>query len=65
MEKSGKSYLVSALLSESGVFYGSWQFRQWTTSKNQIQSRGNEMESTSVVTRFSTKYKWINQIILL
>jgi hypothetical protein len=28
--------------------------------KNQINPRGNEMESTSVITRFSTKYKWIN-----
>jgi len=60
--QAGKSYLVSALLSIAGKPFkvldgrgGEFDF------KNQINPRGNEMESTSVVTRFSTKYKWINQ----
>lgn len=59
--QAGKSYLVSALLSEAGKPFmildglgNEFDF------KNQINPRGNEMESTSVVTRFSTKYKWIN-----
>ena len=60
--QAGKSYLVSALLSESGkpfvVFDGEGNEFDF---KNQINPRGNEMESTSVVTRFSAKYKWINQ----
>lgn len=60
--QAGKSYLVSALLSKSGkpfmVLDGLGKEYDF---KNQINPRGNEMESTSVVTRFSTKYKWINQ----
>jgi hypothetical protein len=60
--QAGKSYLVSALLSGSGkpfmVFDGLGNEFDF---KNQINPRGNEMESTSVVTRFSTKYKWINK----
>ncbi len=59
--QAGKSYLVSALLSEAGKPFmildglgNEFDF------KNQINPRGKEMESTSVVTRFSTKYKWIN-----
>lgn len=59
--QAGKSYLVSALLSEAGkpfmIFDGNGNEYDF---KNQINPRGNEMESTSVVTRFSTKYKWIN-----
>lgn len=60
--QAGKSYLVSALLSEEGkpfkILDGK---RNEFDFKNQINPRGNEMESTSVITRFSTKYKWIKQ----
>ncbi len=60
--QAGKSYLVSALLSTQGkafkVIDGNGNDYDF---KNQINPRGNEMESTSVVTRFSTKYKWINK----
>jgi hypothetical protein len=60
--QAGKSYLVSALLSESGKpFMVLDGLGNEFDFKNQINPRGNEMESTSVVTRFSTKYKWINQ----
>lgn len=60
--QAGKSYLVSALLSEFGKpFMILDGFGNEFDFKNQINPRGNEMESTSVVTRFSTKYKWINQ----
>ncbi len=59
--QAGKSYLVSSLLSENGKSFkildgkgNEYDFKQ------QINPRGNEMESTSVVTRFSTKYKIIN-----
>ena len=60
--QAGKSYLISALLSEAGKPYkvvdgagNEFDF------KNQINPRGRSMESTSVVTRFSTKYKWIHE----
>jgi hypothetical protein len=60
--QAGKSYLVSALLSEEGKPFmihdgvgNEFDF------KNEVNPRGKETESTSVVTRFSTKYKWINQ----
>lgn len=60
--QAGKSYLVSALLSETGkpfkVCDGNGNEFDF---KSQINPRGNEMESTSVVTRFSTKYKWLNK----
>ncbi|MBP6754671.1 MAG: hypothetical protein KA210_00890 [Bacteroidia bacterium] len=60
--QAGKSYLVSALLSESGKpFMVLDGLGNEFDFKNQINPRGNEMESTSVVTRFSTKYKWNNQ----
>ncbi len=59
--QAGKSYLVSAILSEAGrpfkILDGNgneFDFR------GQINPRGNEMESTSVVSRFSTKYNLIN-----
>lgn len=56
--QAGKSYLVSALLSGKGksfkVYDGNGNEYDF---KNQINPRGNEMESTSLVTRFSTKYK--------
>jgi hypothetical protein len=60
--QAGKSYLVSALLSEAGnpfkILDGKGNEFDF---KNQMNPRGNEMESTSVVTRFSIKYKWVNQ----
>lgn len=56
--QAGKSYLVSSLLSIPGETFkvtdgygGQYDF------KNEINPRGNEMESTSLVTRFSTKYE--------
>jgi len=59
--QAGKSYLVSALLSVAGKSFKvlDGQGNEFDF-KNQINPRGNEMESTSVVTRFSTKYTWIN-----
>lgn len=60
--QAGKSYLVSALLSESGKPFNVVDgIGNVFNFKSQINPRGNEMESTSVVTRFSTRYKWINQ----
>lgn len=60
--QAGKSYLVSSLLSDTEksfkVFDG--QEREYDF-KNEINPRGNEMESTSLVTRFSTKYKSENK----
>ncbi len=59
--QAGKSYLVSALLSGKGkpfqVDDGIGNQFDFIT---EINPRGNEMESTSVVTRFSTNYKTIN-----
>ena len=54
----GKSYLVSALLSENCkpfMIYNSYDFI------NDINPLGNETESTSVITRFSTKYNFVNK----
>jgi hypothetical protein len=57
--QAGKSYLVSALLSDAGKsFVVSDGNGNEYDFKNQINPRGNEMESTSLVTRFSTKYKY-------
>ncbi len=59
--QAGKSYLVSAILSEEGkTFNISDSQGNEYDFKNQINPRGNEMESTSIVTRFSTNYKWID-----
>jgi len=59
--QAGKSYLVSALLSDEGkTFMVSDGSGNEYDFKKQINPRGNEMESTSIVTRFSTKYKWID-----
>ena len=59
--QAGKSYLVSSLLSQTGRPF---EIIDGTGSKynfkDKINPHGNEHESTSVVTRFSTKYKWIN-----
>jgi hypothetical protein len=56
--QAGKSYLVGSLLREKNKSFkiydgkdNEYDFRQ------QINPRGNEMESTSVVTRFTTMYK--------
>ena len=58
----GKSYLVSALLSENNkpfmVYDGNGNDYDFI---NEVNPLGNEMESTSVVTRFSTKYKLENK----
>lgn len=60
--QAGKSYLVSALLSEAGNSFKILDGKgNEFDFKNQINPRGNEMESTSIITRFSTKYKWVNQ----
>lgn len=60
--QAGKSYLVSALLSVAGNSFKVYDGKENEFDfKNQINPRGNEMESTSVVTRFSTKYASINQ----
>ena len=60
--QAGKSYLVSALLSENYkpfmIYDGNGNTYDF---KNEVNPRGNEMESTSVVTRFSTKNNWINK----
>lgn len=60
--QAGKSYLVSSLLSEEGkpfeIYDGTGKGYNF---KDEINPIGNEHESTSVVTRFSTKYKWINK----
>lgn len=59
--QAGKSYLVSALLSEKGKPFKILDGRgEEFDFKNQMNPRGNEMESTSVITRFSIKYKWVN-----
>lgn len=59
--QAGKSYLVSALLSVEGrpfkILDG---HNNEFDFKTQINPRGNEMESTSVVTRFSANYKSID-----
>jgi hypothetical protein len=56
--QAGKSYLVSSLLREESkpfkIYDGKGNEYDF---KQQINPRGNEMESTSVVTRFSTMYK--------
>ena len=60
--QAGKSYLVSALLSVAGKSFKVLDGKENEFDfKTQINPRGNEMESTSVATRFSTKYKWINK----
>lgn len=60
--QAGKSYLVSSLLSEEGkpfeIFDGTGKGYNF---KDEINPYGNEHESTSVVTRFSTKHKWANK----
>lgn len=59
--QAGKSYLASALLSDANksfkVIDGKGNEYDY---KNEINPRGNEMESTSLVTRFSTKYTYSN-----
>jgi hypothetical protein len=57
----GKSYLVSNLLSESGtpfkVIDGEGKSYVFL---DEINPEGKKKEATSIVTRFSTNYKWIN-----
>ena len=59
--QAGKSYLISALLAgkEKSFKISDGNGNEFDF-KNQINPRGNEMESTSLVTRFSTKYKFEN-----
>lgn len=60
--QAGKSYLVSALLSNNGQPFYIWDGNNVSYDfKNEINPRGNEMESTSIVTRFSTKYQSIDK----
>lgn len=58
----GKSYLVSALLSENCkpfmIYDGNDNPYDFI---NDINPLGNETESTSVITRFSTKYNFVNK----
>lgn len=55
--QAGKSYLVTSLLSDPEKPYGIKDFRgEFYNFKADINPRGNDMESTSLVTRFSTKY---------
>lgn len=57
----GKSYLVSNLLSEKGtpftVIDGDGKSYVFL---DEINPEGKKKEATSIVTRFSTNYKWIN-----
>jgi hypothetical protein len=57
----GKSYLVGSLLSENGkpftVIDGNNNEHDFI---NKINPIGKKTEATSLVTRFSTKYEWIN-----
>lgn len=57
----GKSYLVSNLLSERGspftVIDGEGKSYVFL---DEINPEGKKKEATSIVTRFSTNYKWIN-----
>jgi hypothetical protein len=57
----GKSYLVSSLLSESGKPFTIIDGQENTYDFiNKINPIGKGAESTSLVTRFSTDYKWEN-----
>ena len=58
----GKSYLVSALLSENCKPFMIYDGNDNTYDFiNDINPLGNETESTSVITRFSTKYNFVNK----
>ena len=57
----GKSYLVSSLLSEIGTPFTVIDGQQNSYDFiNEINPIGKGTESTSLVTRFSTDYEWIN-----
>ncbi|MDI9311747.1 MAG: virulence factor SrfC family protein [Limnohabitans sp.] len=57
----GKSYLVSNLLSESGSAFNVIDGKGKSyVFLDDINPEGNRREATSIVTRFSTNYKWIN-----
>jgi hypothetical protein len=58
--QAGKSYLVSSLLSEETPFEIYDGLGKGYNFKKEVNPHGNEHESTSVVTRFSAKYKWVN-----
>ena len=60
--QAGKSYLVSALLSGKGKPFKILDGKENEYDfKAQINPRGKEMESTSVITRFTTKHKSTNR----
>ena len=60
----GKSYLVSNLLSEKGapftVIDGEGKSYVFL---DEINPEGKKKEATSIVTRFSTNFKWINHVV--
>ncbi|MDR2824097.1 MAG: putative virulence factor [Prevotellaceae bacterium] len=60
--QAGKSYFISALLSVIGnpfmILDGNGNEYDF---KSQINPRGDDIEATSIVTRFSTKYKYYNK----
>lgn len=59
--QKGKSYLVSSLLSsKNSNFYVVDATGIKYDFKNEINPLGQNKESTSVVTRFSSQYNWIN-----
>lgn len=59
--QQGKSYLVSSLLSEKGVpFHISDGHGTSHDFIAKINPRGGNVESTGVVTRFSTHFEWVD-----
>ena len=58
--QAGKSYLVSSILSDEVPFEIFDGLGKGYNFKKEINPHGNEHESTSVITRFSAKYKWVN-----
>lgn len=59
--QAGKSYLVSSLLSDNGNFMVVDGHDNKYNFKDEINPKGDERESTSVVTRFSTREKFIDK----
>ncbi len=57
--QAGKSYLVDSLLSEGAPFEILDGLGNSYNFKKEINPPGGDHESTSVVTRFSVKYKWV------
>lgn len=59
--QAGKSYLVSSLLSDNGKFMIQDGYGKDYNFKDDINPTGNDHESTSVITRFSTREKYIDK----